>query len=359
MRDFQKEFVSAEIGNQQLLYRDVRHEPFIVSGFGWYPGQHEFYRLPKAILPQMSEGVRWETHYSTAGGRVRFKTNSSVIAIWAELPPNSDVHLHMPRTGSSGFDIYFGQGTEKRFAGAENQIGAGQGSTELKVIGKERLSDMMRECTINFPLYNGVNNVFIGLSPQSRIEKPSPFTIEKPLLFYGSSITQGGCASRPGNSHCNIIARWLDANLLNFGFNASAKGEPAMAELIASLDMSVFIMEYDHNSLSIEHLTGTHEAFYQIIRKAQPRLPIVMVSRPDFEWDPEFNRSMRAIVHKTYDNAVRNGDRYVFFVDGETLFGTKDRDACTVDGRHPNDLGFMRMAETMYPVIKQALTLSK
>ncbi|MHB9070857.1 MAG: SGNH/GDSL hydrolase family protein [Sedimentisphaerales bacterium] len=358
MKGFQKEFISSEIGDRQLLYRDIRnHESFVISGFAWYPDQQEFYRLPKVVLPQMSEGVRWETQYSTAGGMVRFKTNSDTIAIWAEFPSNPDVHLHMPRTGSSGFDIYFGQGTAKRYAGAENQIAAAQGSTELKVIGKENLSDTMRECTINFPLYNGVKNLFIGLRPESRIEKPSRFTIEKPLLFYGSSITQGGCASRPGNSHCNIIARWLDANLLNFGFNGSAKGEPAVAELIASLDISVFIMEYDHNSMSVEHLDSTHETFYQIIRKTQPRLPIVIVSRPDFEWTPEFNRSMRAVVRKTYDNAKNNGDSYVFFIDGETLFGTKDSDACTVDGRHPNDLGFMRMAETMCPVIKQAIAL--
>ena len=350
------DFVSSDIADKKLLYRDIRNKPFVISGLAWYPEQLSFCRLPEAALPELSAGLRYEAP-STAGCMVRFKTDSKLVAIQAELLSDPDIHPHMPRTGSSGFDLYIGEGAEKLFAGSEEQVAPAAGSTELKALIAQNLSDGMKECTIHFPLYNGVRSVFIGLSPESKIEEPSPFTISKPLLFYGSSITQGGCASHPGNAYPALIARWLDADHINLGFSASAKGEPAMAELIASLDMSVFIMDYDHNAMTVEQLTNTHEPFYQIIRKAHPELPIVMVSRTDIEWDPDFNRSMKAVIRKTYDNAVNNGDRFVFFIDGETLFGTHNRDACTVDGRHPNDLGFMRMAEGIYPVVKKALSL--
>jgi len=356
MDNFTECFSSSDIGNKRLLYRDIRNAPFVISGFAWYHEEKTFHRLPEAILPEINDGARFEAG-STAGGMVRFKTNSDTIAIWAELASNPDVHPHMPRTGSSGFDLYLGKRTEKRFVGSEQQVAPPAGSTELKAMIAAGLGENMKECTINFPLYNGVNNVFIGLCPESTLDSPSPFTISKPLLFYGSSITQGACASRPGNAYPSIIARWLDADHLNLGFSAGAKGEPAMARLIASLEMSVFIMDYDHNAMTVEQLASTHEPFYQTVRKAQPELPIIMISRPDIDYQPRFNRAMRSVIRKTYDNAVSSGDRRVFFIDGETLFGTRDRDACTVDGRHPNDLGFMRMAETIYPVVKKAISL--
>jgi len=350
-------FSSSDIGNRELLYRNIRNEPFVISGFAWYHKTKRFCRLPEAIPPEINAGAVFEAA-STAGGMVRFKTNSDTIAIWAELASNPDAHPHMPGTGSSGFDLYIGKGTEKRFVGSEEQVAPPAGSSEVKALMACGLGDDMKECTVNFPLYNGVNKVSIGLNSESHIERPSPFAVSRPLLFYGSSITQGGCASHPGNAYPAIIARRLDADHLNLGFSAGAKGEPAMAKLIASLEMSVFIFDYDHNAMTVEQLADTHEPFYQIIRKAHPELPIVMVSRPDIEWDPELNFSMRAVIRTTYDNAINNGDRRVFFIDGETLFGTRDRDACTVDGRHPNDLGFMRMAETIYPVVREALSLS-
>ncbi|MHB9070855.1 MAG: SGNH/GDSL hydrolase family protein [Sedimentisphaerales bacterium] len=345
-----KEFVSSDIGSQQMVFRDIRNEPFGISGFF---SPHTFLRLPETILPQIN--------YGTAGGMVRFRTNSKVIAIQAELTSTAerDVVPHMSRISSCGFDLYLGKGTEKRFFGPPNQVAtAVAGSTEIKAVMAERFDDDIKECTINFPLCTPVKNVFIGLCPGSTLEKPSPFTITEPLVFYGSSITQGCCASRPGNAYTNIIARWFDAEHLNLGFSGSAKGEPVMAEFIASLNMSVFVMDYDHNTTTVEYLINTHEPFYQIIRKARPDLPIILVSRPpDVERIREFSKLTKAVIQRTYENARASGDKRVFFVDGATLFGTEDCDACTVDGTHPNDLGFMRMAENIYPVVKKAIAL--
>ena len=132
-----------------------------------------------------------------------------------------------------------------------------------------------------------------------------------------------------------------------------------MAEAINSLDLSVLVLDYDHNAPDIEHLQKTHEPFFQTIRKAHPELPVIIVSRCDFSYNSlaaaEICRRRREVIFQTFDNARKNGDKKVWFVDGEKLFGTDLHDCCTVDGCHPNDLGFYRMYKTMLPVLKEAL----
>jgi lysophospholipase L1-like esterase len=133
-----------------------------------------------------------------------------------------------------------------------------------------------------------------------------------------------------------------------------------MAEYISGLDMKAFVLDYDHNAPSVEHLQETHYPFYEIIRKAQPDLPILMLSKPDFdgrytEYGFEMNRKRRAVIEETLRRALENGDQKIRFIDGETFFGDSDRDSCTVDGCHPNDLGFFRMAEKVIPVLKEML----
>ena len=142
--------------------------------------------------------------------------------------------------------------------------------------------------------------------------------------------------------------------LVNFGFSGSARGEPAMARLIATVDMSVFVMDYDHNAPTAGHLEQTHEPFFRIVREARPELPVVIVSSPSINANPSRWTERREIVRRTYENALSRGDTRVWFVDGETLFGTTDRDGCTVDGVHPNDLGFMRMAKAIRPPVEAA-----
>jgi hypothetical protein len=124
---------------------------------------------------------------------------------------------------------------------------------------------------------------------------------------------------------------------------------------MAGLEMSVFVCDYDHNAPNPEHLEATHERFFKIVRARRPELPIVMVSKPDFNKGDE---RRRAVIRRTWENALAAGDRNAYFVDGETLFGTKDRDCCTVDGCHPEDLGFYRMAENIHPALRKALGLA-
>lgn len=342
-------FKIEKLGGKDYKFYDFAQKPFALSGFAWYDKDHALCRFPQSLIVDTSvnAGARSLARH-TSGGMLRFKTDSKSIAIKAKLLSSGDMS-HMPRTGSSGFDIYLGSGTNKKYMKTAMPQA---NSDKIETVLFNSPNASMREYTINFPLYNGLKELSIGLDQNARVEAPTPFKYDKPVLFYGSSITQGGCASRPGNDYPHILSRWLDFELINLGFSGSAKGEPAVAEAIASLDLAAFVMDYDYNAPSVEHLEKTHENFFKIIRSKRPDLPVIFVSRPG-EY-PDSDKRL-AVVKKTYDNAVAAGDKNVYFVPGNTLFGTKDCDACTVDGCHPNDLGFMRMAENVKPALEKAL----
>jgi hypothetical protein len=154
-----------------------------------------------------------------------------------------------------------------------------------------------------------------------------------------------------------LLCRNCDCNYVNLGFSGNGKGEPAMAEHIASLDMSVFVMDYDHNAPTPEHLQATHEPFYRIIREKHPTLPILMVTRPKLHLNADDRRRWE-IIHNTYETAVKAGDKNVYFVDGSAFFREFAGEGATVDNCHPNDLGFWAMARYMEPILRQALEMS-
>ncbi len=354
IEEIDKNFVAKKVGDREMVFADIANKPFDITGLGWFDKERKYCRLPEARLPETNEGVQGLA-WHTAGAMVRFRSDSKTLAIRYELISGGDMP-HMPRTGISGFDVYCGIGVEKQFVAVTR---ADINNTGVEALLVSDRGGRTEEWTLNFPLYNGVKSVCIGVDPGSKIDPPTPFTIQKPVAFYGSSITQGGCASRPGNAYTHIVCRWLDANLLNFGFSGSARAEPVMAELMMAPEMSAFVYDYDHNAPSAEYLAQTHESFFKLLRKARPNLPITMVGRPDFHPDNGECRNRQAIIRQTYENAVTAGDKRVYHVNNELLFGPQNRDACTVDTCHPNDIGFMRMAEAIYPVLRRALNDSR
>lgn len=338
--------------NNGLCYYNIKQAPFVITGFPWFKDNGLFERIPREKLNGLSDELRLLACH-TAGGMVRFKSNSRIIVLEAELI--SAVNMpHMPLTGSSGFDFFFGSSEvkEKYFKTA---IPVG-GSTAVRcTIEDIILPPGSYDVRINFPLYNGVKSVRIGICNGSNILPPTPFQYEKPVVFYGSSITQGGCASRPGNAYTHIIGRELNCNIVNLGFSGNAKGEVEMAKIISEIDMSMFIMDYDHNAPTAEYLEKTHYNFYKTIRDAKPILPIVLITKPDFGYSLDDNALRRDVVYSTFTAAVNSGDGNIYFIDGEKLFGREHRDCCTVDGTHPNDYGFVLMADGICPVIKKIL----
>lgn len=340
--------ISSKLGREDIRFFNVKETPQLL--FGIQHDEQRFFRMP----PAFAEGISTSLSYlnaHTSGGRIRFRTNSPFVAISVKMP-SDEIMWHMPVSGSSGFDLY----VNNRFLGMFRPSASSKHISYDRLVDLPTCEDGEHEILIHFPLYDAVNEVLVGVQEEATVSAPTPYAVERPVVFYGSSITQGGCVSRPGISYPAHISRWLDCHYINLGFSGNAKGEPAMADYIASLDPSVFVMDYDHNAPSYEHLEATHYAFYERFRALRPDTPIVMVSAPDVRWN-EMLLARRDLIRRSYEMAVAAGDERVFFVDGERLMDGDDWDSYTVDGIHPNDLGHYRMAKGIAPAVEQALRL--
>lgn len=327
--------VQREVKRPDMCFYDPEQAPFSLHGI--FREGDCFVRLPRSVAEATSEGVVG-LYQHTAGGRIRFCTDSPYVAL------HSEVHAvcymsHMTLTGTAGFDLYDGT----RFCGAFVPPYGVKGAYDSIITFEE--GRKKRVVTINFPLYGGVKRTLVGLADNSVIEPAPAYTIAKPIVYYGSSITQGGCASRPGNSYQEILSRRFDCDYINLGFSGNAKGEKAMSEYIASLPMSVFVYDYDHNAPSCEHLMQTHERMFLELREKQPETPVIMMTRPKWTLNDEELRRME-IIRKTYENAKARGDRNVYFIDGRELMDVLHDDG-TVDRAHPTDAGFWNMAKRL------------
>ena len=337
--------VETELNLPNIKFYDPRIEPFTIYGVKFSDGQYR--RMPDEIAKSVNRSIHLLSK-ETSGGRVKFKTNSSYIAIHAKCQRH--IMPHFALTGSSGFDVY--TGINEKYAGTIippwncNEFSGYEG----KVTFPDR---KMREITLNLPLYSPVFELYIGLEDDAKIEKTAGYKYEKPIVYYGSSITQGGCASRAGTSYQAFISRALKTNYINLGFSGNALAEDIMADYIAGLDMSIFVYDYDHNAKTPEYLDATHEKMFKTIRAAHPDLPIVMMSRPKY-YINEVEKQRMAIVKKTYDNAVLAGDTNVYFIPGPSLMKFAKENG-TVDNCHPTDLGFYSMAKVLIPCLRNIL----
>ncbi len=281
-----------------------------------------------------------------AGGRIRFATNSPYIAIFVKYRSVAKVPNYS-YTATMGFDLYSGQRYVGCFVPNMDAV-----DTLESVIDLEG-EIAFREYTLNFPVCSEISELYIGVQQGCRIEKASAYLIKKPIVFYGSSTTQGACASRPGNTYENIISRTLNCDYVNLGFGGNAKGEKAMAEYIAGLEMSAFVYDYDYNTNHADHLQATHEKMFQIIRERNPKLPIIILSAPRYYLNEEMEKRL-SIIKNTYQNAIDAGDKYVCFISGKTMLEAV-KDTALADNIHPGDTGFPSMAKLIGTALKEFL----
>lgn len=345
--DIDKNFiVETNIEREGIKFYDVENAPFRV--YGVFKENGMYVRLPHDIAKDVNEGVR-DLNRHTAGGRVRFKTTSPYVAVVAKMHYVFKMP-HFPLTGSAGFDIYVKEEVGEVHSGSFRPVYEITDSLENIIdLGAPK----MREITIHFPLYAGVMALYIGLDEKAEVEAPTPYRVEKPVVFYGSSITQGGCASRPGNAYQNIISRRLSCDHVNLGFSGSALGEQNMVEYMSGLNMSAFVLDYDHNAPTVEHLNKTHERTFKMIREKNPELPIIMMPRPRYYFSEGEEKRFEVIMN-TYNNAIAAGDKNVYLIDGKTLCALCGTEG-TVDLCHPNDFGFASMAKAVGDVLEEIL----
>lgn len=333
---------------KDLLYRNCEEKPFRI--YGVFRENGKFRRIPEKVATQLNEEA-YKGHARASGGRIRFKTDSQYIAINAELYDMTKVcYAHVLAT--AGFDIYVKKNGEHIFEGIfvppSTVLETNKYEGCIRFPNKE-----LREITLNLPYRASVAELYIGLQETATLLPADDYTYEKPVVYYGSSITQGITSSRVGNTYPAIVSRLLDTNYINLGFGGGARGEDAIAEYIKNLDMSVFVLDYDHNAVSAEELEQTHEKMFKTIREANPNLPIIIMPRPNYTLS-KAQQERFEIIKRTYDNALKNGDQNVYFIDNKTLMSLARYDGIA-DGIHPNDLGFYSMAKAIEPVLKKIL----
>lgn len=358
-----KNFDTTFVAPEDIEWFSVRESPFSVHGVTYSESEGLYRRLPREIADATNEGVAYLSK-NTAGGRVRFVTDSPYVAIRVE-EPFEQPFSHMTIAGKCGVSLF----VNNMFSGTvmpsyeqimkSDTLCGGNGKFVFDGIKYPyRTNAEPYSVEIFLPLYSAVNSIYIGLKKGSEIRKASTYKHKKPVLFYGSSITQGGCASKPGDDYVNRLCRMLDTEILNLGFSGSAKAESVIGEYIAKQDVSVFVLDYDHNAPDAEHLKKTHFALHETVRKANPDTPIVMMTMPTIEEYEEraWNKPRREEILKSFERAKDSGDKNVYLVDCYGCFGALQNGECgTVDDCHPDSLGFLRMAERVYPVLDKLL----
>jgi hypothetical protein len=260
---------------------------------------------------------------------------------------------HITMVGSSGFDMYLIEDGKavyfKSFMPAYNF-----GDNFEQIV--EFPNNNERDILIHFPLYNTCKDLFIGVQESAYVIPGSKYKYQTPIVYLGSSITEGGCASRPGNTYISLLSRELHFDFINLGFSGNCKAEIAMAEYISKLPMSVFVFDYDYNAETVEELRNNHEPFFKYIRKNNPDLPIILLPKPCDEPNKEEFEQRKKVIKDTYDNAISNNDNNVYFIDYKLLYTGFAANSHTVDGCHPNDIGFYGMARVIGEAVARFVT---
>ncbi len=326
-----------------------------IDGLPWF-GQNggEFFRLPAASQEKFPPPV-WNLAKSPSGARVRFRTDTTTLAIRLEYPSPPNMN-NMHSFGQTGVDLY-ADGAYRGTAIADKDAQPGKVYEHVYFSAQPRA---WREATLYLSLYKPVKVIAVGVDGEARLEKARSFAVAKPVVYYGTSITQGGCASRPGMSYQAILGRLLNIDFVNLGFSGNGKGEPEVAEVVSQIDASCFVLDFAQNNGTVASLSEVYEPFLDRLRKAHPDTPVLAIT-PIFSTREAVggsqNERMREHIRQVVSQRIGAGDRNLQVVEGTDLLGPSRSDGL-VDGTHPNDLGFQWIAEGLAPRLRRVLAIS-
>ncbi len=310
-------------------------------------------RLPDS-LKEISRQPVWDLGLNSAGLAIRFRSDAKTISVKWGRSFESRLN-HMSPTGVGGLDLYTLCDGTWRFVNSARPVGR---DNEQVVI--DHMTGEEREYMLYLSLYDGVDYIRIGVEEGARLEQPAQALPrrEKPMVFYGTSILQGGCCSRPGMAHTNIISRRLNREAINLGFSGNGRLDYEIAHLMAEVDAGVFVMDCVPNC-SKEEIREKMIPFFEILRGKHPSTPVIFVEDPVFT-HAKFDQRMAAEIegcnkalHEVFDQLRKRGEKHIRLVSSRDMLG-HDGEA-TVDGIHFTDLGMMRYADLMTPVIRKCL----
>ena len=321
-----------------------------VEGKGFDDTVSYFDRLPGRAKGVVRDAV-WNLSRHSSGMMVRFGTDATEIYADYEVVSKNLGMAHMPATGVSGLDLY---ATDNDGKSRWVSVVKPKAQKTKAVIAKD-LRPGFREYSVYLPLYNGTKRLSLGTPTGTRFEPVAP-RADKPVVFYGTSITHGACASRPGMPHPSILGRRLNRPVINLGFSGNGKLEAEVGRFLVELDPAVYVLDCLPNMTAGEVKART-EPMVRQLRTAHPEVPIVLVEDRTYgySWIRESarnrNDSSRGELRSAYRRLLDAGLDQLFYIEGENLLFGDD----TTDGSHPSDLGFYRQAEAFEPVLRAAL----
>ncbi len=311
-----------------------------MEGRGFTDTVTSYSRLDKKYEGQVTSGV-WNNSKCASGVALRFITNSPDISVsWGDVRSAMN---HMAWTGTSGVDLYALENGKWVFRG----IGQPAGTQNMEVLqsGKPAQST---EYLLFLPLYSKVDTVEIGIAQTASIAAgPNRYAGKLPIVYYGTSITQGACASRPGMAHTSILRRWLDYPTINLGFSGSGKCEPIMADVLAEIPAAIYVIETVPN-MEAALVRSRAVPFITSLRSKQPDTTILMVESPN-----DKNNDRNIEWRKAFDQMTTDGMTKLHYLANNDMYNTREEP--TVDGTHPTDLGFYQMAVKYEPAIEAIL----
>lgn len=322
--------------------------------------ENYYCRLPDSLTTNVNAGVRG-MRVHTSGMQFRFRTDSSFLFIRMKSLNGWHAMPHMTEVGTSGWDVYRYDTTAKawRFVASNH----GYRDVAGRPGWREKRIDWTpgNACIINLPLYNGVAGFELGIDAQAKIEAVGPRAsgVEKPVVFYGTSITHGGCSSRPGLGWVNIVGRDLDVPVFGLGFSGSGVMEYELSDVISRIDASCYVLdclwnmslkEKDRPKRAVE---TNYEKFIRNLRAKRPNVPIVMAEQCDVYCGGPNDKDQ--FIRKLYEKLIAEGWKNLVYLPKDKMY-PNDFEG-TVDGCHPNDLGMRSLATAFGSAVKEALKL--
>ena len=320
-----------------------------IEGRGWSDPTDFYTRFPDKAQSRVTEHL-WFLASDSSGIMARFITDSDEIKVRWKLKNALHALPHMADTGVSGVDLYV------KYKSKWHWLGTGMpGALENERSLIAGLPCEKREYALYLPLYNGVNSVEIGVSSGTSFEKaPNHKKYSKPVVFYGSSILQGACASRPGMAYPSILGRRFDIETINLGFSGSGRCEKDVADLLVELDPQVYVIDCMPN-MEASYVYERISYLLKELKQKHPNTPVILVEHPIYQYTFIFGTTepKNDVLRKVYKDVKSEWNGKLYYVKCDKLYGT-DGEA-TVDGVHATDVGFMRMADEVGKTLLKAL----
>ena len=342
-------------------------------------GNMTYARWPSQAEPDLNPG-EWSYGLHSAGLFVQFFSNATSIHLNYTLrnlyAPYATPFANLSPLAASGCDLYAYDTIQRAWRWVASSFESIDSSNGIVVespffsnatgwpVGPAPAISSFEGVTnfrLHFPNYNGVLSLSIGVPIGASLISDLSWNESSPVVWLGTSITQGGVVSRPGQAYVSRLSSNLPRPVHNFGLCGSCRLEPGLALWLTNMPRvpSVLVISCTEN-MSVEQVQVNTVPFVQAVRKVWGKdLPIVLVEPIDdtpswLQGNSTYQRpQLRAALYQSYQTLVAGGDTALTYVTGSKLTANADDvfEELTYEGVHPLDRGHALIATAMNSIL--------